>query len=103
MTADEDIRMITVYQFAGTGIITAWVAPDVSHQDLHVFTFEETVKRMDISKRVIVAVAGHTHKWLELSNLCGQFHAPAEVPRMPDFIHRGEEFAKWGVKNPVSI
>jgi GGDEF domain-containing protein len=103
MTADEDIRMITVYQFAGTGIITAWVAPDVSHQDLHAFTFKETVKRMDKPQVVVVTVARDTIQRLELSDLLRKIETTTEVSGMPDLVNRLKKSPELIAEHPMSV
>lgn len=103
MPAHEYIRLITVYEFTGSWIISARIASDVGHQDLHAFAFEEAVKRMDETKFMVITVSGNACKRLESCNLLRQLHSPAEVTGMPDPVHRFEELTELRVENPMRI
>ena len=103
MATYEYIRLITVYKFTGSRIISARIASDMGHQDLHAFTFKEAMKRMNESKVMIVTVSGNACKRFEGSYLFSQFHPPTEVTGMPYPVHRFEELAELLVKNPMRI
>lgn len=103
MAAYEYIRLITVYEFTGSGIISTRITSDMGHQYLHAFTLEEAVKRMSETKVMVVTVSGYAHKRLESSYFLCQFHSPAEVTGMPYLVHRFKELTELRVENPMRI
>lgn len=103
MATYEYIRLITVYKFTGSRVISARIASDMGHQYLHAFTFKEAMKRMNETKVMIVTVSGNARKRLEGGYLFSQFHSPTEVAGMPYPVHRFEELAELLVKNPMRI
>ena len=86
MAAYEYIRTIAVYQFTGTHIIASRIATHMGHEHLYSFTFEESVQRVDESQLMVVAVASHSYKRLELSNLFCQVHTSAEISCVPYLV-----------------
>ena len=103
MTAHEYIRVIAVYQFTGTHIITSGIAAHMSHEHLYSFTFEESVKRMVIAERLVVTVAGYAYKRLEGGHAGRQIHASAEVSGVPDLVNRPEELLELRVEDSMRI
>ena len=88
MSAHEYIRTIAVYQFTGTHTIASRIATHMGHEHLYSLTFEESVQRMDESQLMVVAIASHTNKRLELGNLFSQVHTAAEISCVPDLVDR---------------
>ena len=103
MSAYENVRSVPVDQFPCTGIIAAWVSPDMGHEDLQTFTFEETVQRVVIAESLIVTVSADADERLEGGQAGRQVHASAEVAGMPDLVHRLEESLELRVEHAVGI
>ena len=103
MAADEDVRLIAHQERVGVAVVLSRVAADVRHQNLHPFACPETVDRIVVAEVVVVAVAADTDERLESGYLGGSLKASAEVPGMPDFIHRRQKFPERGIENPVSV
>lgn len=103
MSADENVRLIAHQKGVGRAVILSGIAPDVGHQHLHTLAGPETVQRVVVAKVVVVAVAAHAHKRLEIGDGGRDLKSPSEVAGVPDFVNRGEKFAEGSVKNSVRV
>jgi hypothetical protein len=103
MSAHEYIRMISVYQFTGTHIITPGIATHMGHEHFYSLTLEESVQRVDESQLVVVAIAGYSYEWLEGGNLFCQVHAAAEISCVPDLVDRLKKIPELLAKHAMRI
>ena len=103
MAADKDIRTDFIYQFSRPRVIPAGIAADMSHQHLHSLTFKETMQGMVKTKVMIITVARDTYQRLEFRNLARQVHSSAEIPSMPDLVHRLKKFTELLTEHSVRI
>ena len=103
MAAHEDIRTELPDQGERPRVIMAGRAPDMGHQDLFPFAVPDPVLRVIIDQNPVVAVPGNTDERLEPGDGRSQGQSPAEIPRMPDLVDRGKEFAEFGAEHPVGI
>ena len=103
MTTNEYVRSVTVDQFSGTRVISTGVTSDMYHKYFETLTFEKSMERMNEAQIMVIAIAGHAHKRLEISNFLRQSHSSSEVAGMPYLIHRLEKFAEPGIKHTMSI
>ena len=103
MAADKDVWMQFVDQFPGAGIISAWIATYMSHQHFHSLAFKEAMEGMGEAEVVVVTVASDTYERLELGDRGGKIEASTEVAGVPDLVHRGEEFTKFGAEDAVGV
>ena len=92
MAAHEYIRPKLIYQLAGPYVISPGISANMDHQDLKPFALEKPVDRVGISKVIVVAVAGHAEHRLEGCNLFSGPETAAEISRMPNLVHRSQEF-----------
>ena len=65
MATNEYIRTIFINQCTRSWIISAGIASDMGHQNLHPFALEKAVKRVYEAQFMIVTIARHAHKGLE--------------------------------------
>lgn len=103
MTAYEYVRSVFFYELERAEIISARIASDMGHKNLHSLAFKETVHRMNEAQAVIIAVAGHPYERLEGGYFLGKIHPTAEIPGVPDLIDRLKEFPELPVKYTVSV
>jgi hypothetical protein len=103
VAADKDVRMEFIDQLPRAGVISAGVASDVGHKHLHPLTFKEAVERVGETEVVVVTVSGDSHEGFVLRNGGGKVEASAEVTGVPDFVHRGKEFAEFGAEDAVGV
>ena len=103
VATDKNIGAKFVYQPAGPRIVSARITADMSHQNLQSLAFEEPVDRMFKTQIIVVAITGNTQQRLELRNLLGQVHSPAEISCMPDLINRLEEIPELRAEDSVRI
>ena len=103
VAADKDVRMEFIDQLPRAGVISAGIASDVGHKHLHPLTFKEAVERVSETEVVVVAVSSNTYKGLEFRDGSGKIKASAEVTGVPDFVHRGKEFAEFGAEDAVGV
>lgn len=103
MTADKEVRTVSVHKFTRTWIIFSGISAYMGHQHLHALAFEKAVQRMNIAQFMVITVAGHADKGLELRQLSGQFHAAAEISGMPYLVNRLEELPELRVKDSMRI
>lgn len=103
MSADEEIGLVTVYQFAGPDIVFSGISADMGHEYLHSLTLKKTMQRVVITETVIVTVACDTHQRLEGCNFLGKPKSPAEISRMPDLVDICKEIPELPGEYPVCI
>ena len=103
MPAYENIRMISVYEFTGTRIITSGISADMSHENLHSLTFKETVQRMNVTQVVVVTIARNSYQRLETAYFLCQFHSPAKIPGVPYLVHGLEEVLELPTEDAVRV
>ena len=103
VAANEDVRPIPLDQLTCLGVISSWISAYMGHQDLHPFTFEETMKRMSEAQIIIVTVSGNTQKRLIRCYLLSKLKSSPEISGMPDLIHRFKEFTKPVIEYAMCI
>ena len=103
MTAYEDVRAAFSYQSGGKAVVSSGTPSDMFQKYFLARTFEETVFRMHETDVLPVTIAVHTHQRLECRYGIGEFYPAAEVPGMPQLVHRRKKLLDLGTENPVGI
>ena len=103
MTAYEDVRAAFSYQSGGKAVVSSGTPSDMFQKYFLARTFEETVFRMHETDFLPVTIAVHTHQRLECRYGIGEFYPAAEVPGMPQLVHRRKKLLDLGTENPVGI
>ena len=103
MAADEQIRLISVYKFTGTRVISSRVATDMSHEYFQSLTFKKAVQGMSIAKTMIVTVSCDSDQRLVCSYLFGKIHSSSEVACMPYLVHLRKEVLEFLGEHSVCV
>ncbi len=103
MPADEDVRAEPLNKRPRTDVIMTRIAADMGHQHLHSAALEKLMSGIVHADILSVAIPVHSHKWLEISYLLRELCPTAEIPGVPELIHRLQEFAEFVGKYPVGI
>ena len=103
MTAHEYVRAVMVYKLSSLRIISIRVTAHMGHQDLHGFTFEESVLRMLETKVMVITIACNTYQRLKFRYFRRQVHSTAEITGMPYLVYRLQKVAELTVEYTVSV
>lgn len=103
MAAYEYVRLQLVYEPARPRIVSSGISADVGHENVHTLAFEEAVQRMGETQVVVVTIACNAFERLECSDLIRQFKSAAEVPGMPDLVHRPKKLLERFIEDTVGV
>ena len=103
MSADEEGRSITLDERTRADIVMPRIPPDMCHQHIHTATVEilmSGVLRADI---LPVAISIDSHQRLEIGERLRERRTAAEIPCVPELLHRFQKSAELISEDPVGI
>lgn len=103
MAANEYVRLQLIYESARPRVVSSWISADMGHENVHSLAFKEAVQRMDKAQVVVVTIAGDAFERLECGDLLRQFKPTAEIPCMPDLVHRLKELLEGVIEDTVGV
>ena len=103
MSAEQNVRLISVNEGQRPGIIVVRGARNMCHKKFKTLYFKQLMTRKPIPDFLSVTVAAYSHHGLDSLNLPYELLSSPEVTAMPDDIHRLEKAGELFVKNSVSI
>ncbi len=93
MPADEEGGPVLFDERTRPGAVFTGITADVNHQHGHAFTAEASVFRTIETEFLIIGIAIYPDQRVERSDRIHGVEPPAEVPCMPDLVHRLKELA----------
>ena len=103
MPADEKVRVVTLDESPRADVVMPGIAADMGHQHLHPAAFEILMSGINGADILSVAVPVNSDKRLEIRELLGKLSIPAEVPGVPELLHRLQEFAELVGEESVRV
>ncbi len=103
MPAHENLRTTGLYQGLSPEIIMPGVSPDMGHKYRHTPALEKLVPGVVEPDVTAVTVPINPHEGFEGSDGCREFSIPAEIPGVPELVHRIEELAELFVEDAVRV
>lgn len=103
MATNEKIGRELPYPLQSSRIVPPGISSDMGHQNLHALPREAAEKRAFVEETTVVDIAADRHKRLEFPEFSNQIHSPANVARMPQFIHWGKKIPERRIEYAVGI
>ena len=109
MPTDKYLRTISLNERPGADVIVSRIASDMGHQYRHTSSLKELVQGIVGEQVAGVAVACNSDQRLESRYGGGGLETPAEITRVPDFIHRLKKILKlqrvlfFSIKSTISL
>lgn len=102
MTTHKNLRTLGLQHLSGFGFVSARIAADVRHHNLHLFDSKYLKLRYHHPHKSVVDVAENRRQWPKLSQIVEQLRA-ANVACVPNLVDWLKEFAHIAVEIRVSV
>lgn len=103
MSADEEGRAITLDERTRADIVMPRIPPDMCHQHIHPAAFEILMSGVFRADILPVAVPVNGHQRLEIGERLREGRTAAEIPGVPELLHRFQKSAELISEDPVGI
>ena len=102
MAANEDVGPMGIYKLHGFIIISARIASNMHHKNLHTLYLKPLYGRLAQPYLLVITIAVHSGKWFEIGysiNCCDI----AEITGMPNLVNRFKKFFEAIIKDAMGI